>query len=945
MNSRVLMAGLILCAGMIACISWFLRANEQEVPLPISDPFTSQSPLQIIANQGQWNSRILYQANLHGGRILFEGNRVTYHLFHLPESHDHARHDPHHVKEEEINHHVFHMEFVGANPSPELIGDKQNQTYNNYFLGNDPSKWAGGVPLYGMLTYTDLYPGIDLRFYGVGDELKYEFVVHPGADPGRIQVVYPGLDQIRIDHQSLLLTTSLRTIRELPPVAYQKKSRGKHELIDCQFSLTDGILRYQLPEGFNAKYPLIIDPALVFSTYTGSVSSNWGFAATYDEEGNAYAAGIQRGASIGAGYPVTTGAYQTVFRGGISDAVISKFSADGSELIYSTFLGGPAGGSIFREYQDLPLSMRVNSKNELIVLGTTDSPSFPTTNGAYDESANGNYDIFVSKFSADATSLMASTLIGSSGDDGVNGFLDITFFDTTEYNYNDYTRAELLLDKEENIYLVTNTTSITFPMVGTPFQSSKGDEQDACIVKLNPGLTQILWSSYLGGSGEDAAYSAVLDPSGNLYVSGGTDSQDFPTSDGVNTSYLGGKTDGYIVKISKDGDSILAGTFIGTNAYDQAFYLDLDQQGNVYVLGQTEGNYSIVNPSAGAAYANNGAKQFISKLSSDLDAFVFSTVFGSENATHPNISPTAFKVDQCNNIYVSGWGGKTNQQGTTDGMPITSDAYQSNTDGSDFYLMLLSENAQSLLYGSFIGGTNGGGEAGDHVDAGSSRFDERGVLYQAVCAGCWGVSTFPATTGAYSTTNNATVAGSLGCNQVIIKFDFEIANIRADFNYSVAFDEVSFQNTSSPAGTYFWDFGDGQSSTATSPSHTYQDTGTYTVQLIADLGNDCAVDTFVQEITISELVSIDEIPDVRISMFPNPASEVVSVVSDNSVIQTGVIQVLNSLGQIVLSHPFEGPGQQLGERIEVGELVDGMYILRVLTDGTAIHQEKILIRH
>ncbi|MEM7372631.1 MAG: PKD domain-containing protein [Bacteroidota bacterium] len=931
--------------GLVSGVCWVLQAHQASHSLSIIQPETAQSPLRFIQNQGQWDERIQYRVDINGGNILFESNRLSYHLYTIPQAEGHGhRHDKHHSHtSDHMDHHVFRMEFLHANEQPSLVADKPSQTYHNYFLGNDPAHWAGGVHLYEMLSYEEIYPGIDIRFFGVGDALKYEFIVHPGADPTQIQLAYPGLDQIRIEDESLILETSVRTIEELPPVAYQPTKKGTFQEVVCLFSLDNGILTYQLPNGYQVDRPLIIDPTLIFSTYTGSVSNNWGFAATYDSEGNAYGAGIQRNGTVGAGYPITTGAYQTTFQGGLSDIVISKFSDDGSSLLYSTYLGGNPGGSILVEYQDLPHSIRVNANNELYIMGITNSPSFPTTIGAYDESPNGEYDIFIATLSDDGTSLLGSTLIGGSDDDGVNGNIELSHFDGTEYNYGDQARAEIVLGDSGEVYVVSSTKSGNFPIVGTPFQGTKGIGQDGCVLKFSSDLTQLLWSTFLGGSGEDAAYSVVLDPSNHVFVAGGTQSTDFPVFEGIHSSFLGGSTDGFIVKLSQHGDSLLSGTYIGTDAYDQTFLLDLDQNGNVYVIGQTEGTYPVINPPEGPVYANTGAKQFISKLNHDLASILFSTTFGPANTSRPSIAPVAFGLDHCHNIYVSGWGGSTNQHGSTNGMPTTSDAYQSTTDGSDFYTLVLSENAQSLMYGSYIGGMNGNGQAGDHADGASSHFDEYGVLYQAVCAGCWGVSTFPATNSAYSTTNNATTSGNQGCNLLVFKFDFEIANIRADFSYTVAFDEVSFQNNTSPDGTYMWDFGDGSSSTQISPSHTYQDTGTYLVRLIADLGNECVIDTVIQEVTISQLVGIAPDHSLKVKVYPNPASDIL-VVSAESAIVKGEIQLMNIAGHMLRVHAVDGQESSFRETLDVRQLPEGVYILRILSRDTPIHLEKLLIR-
>jgi hypothetical protein len=237
----------------------------------------------------------------------------------------------------------------------------------------------------------------------------------------------------------------------------------------------------------------------------------------------------------------------------------------------------------------------------------------------------------------------------------------------------------------------------------------------------------------------------ALDKNNNIFICGGTTSSNIPgRTSGLNTSYRGGSADGFAAKFDNNGNNVLVSTYLGTNDYDQAYIMDLDNSDNVYFFGQTLGFY----PVTAGVYSNTGAPQFIHKLNNNLNNTIFSTVFGSVNSTEINITPTALLVDVCSNIYAVGWGGNVNNSGSTFGMAVTSDAYKSNTDGSDFYLFNLSANATNLIYASYFG-ENGG--VGDHVDGGTSRFDKSGIVYEAVCASCGGTNSFPVTTGVAGT--------------------------------------------------------------------------------------------------------------------------------------------------------------------------------------------------
>lgn len=840
-----------------------LPADQETSPF-IPEPSMGQSDVRIIQNQGQWDDRIEYSITLNGGEIYLEKDRLTYAMFHIPahgHGHEHGDHHEHGVENADslVKGHVFQVSFQGANSDPIISPDLKYPEYHNFYLGNDPDKWAAEVPSYGLVSYADLWSGVDYRIYGFGDALKYDFIVHPGEDPSVIQIQYEGLSGIDLVSDTLYLNTTVRQLIEYPPVAYQV-IEGEKIVVPCQYRLDDHVLSYAFPQGYDDTRPLIIDPTLVFSTYTGSFSDNWGFTATYDTAGNAYAGGIQFGAtSVFGGYP-TVGAIQTIFQGGQSDVTISKFNQDGSQLIFSTYLGG--------NNSDQPHSLVVDNDDQLIVFGRTNSGNFPTVN-AYDGSQNGGYDFFVSKFSASGAALLGSTYIGGSADDGVNVSDDFATYGTTKYNYGDDARGEVIVDGANNIYVTGPTQSNNFPVT---HGGGNAAGQDGAVLRLAPGLNALTWSRLFGGSGTDAAHTIKLEPgSGRIFIAGGTNSTNLPVSGGaVQPTNLGGTTDGFIAKLVPGTAIVEACTFLGTASYDQIYLLELDDDNFVYVAGQTQGAWQIVNPvGLGSVYRNIGAKQFITKLTNSLTAIEYATTVGSTNAQFPNISPTAFLVDQCENVYLTGWGGTTNSgtgapnQGNTSGMPITNDAFKASTDGSDFYLIVLDRDAQNLLYGSYFGGTNI--QNGDHVDGGTSRFDKNGIVYHAVCASCGGTNAFPAQPGnVYSTTNN-----SSNCNLAVFKLAFDLSGVEANFiprddnnkiivetegcaPLFVQFDNKSFEGGTPGVVTYFWDFDDnGATSGQFEPVHIFQNAGVYEVMLIITDSSSCNIaDTAYQTITV-----------------------------------------------------------------------------------------------
>ena len=267
---------------------------------------------------------------------------------------------------------------------------------------------------------------------------------------------------------------------------------------------------------------------------------------------------------------------------------------------------------------------------------------------------------------------------------------------------------------------------------------------------MNPDLSEMLWGTYLGGTDGDALYTVDLDSSGIVYASGGTKSDNLPKATAqIGTRAKGGISDGFIAMLNPANFSLTKIGYWGTSKYDQIFSLDIDFENKIYVVGQSMGQM----PVSGNVYSDPGSGQFITKFDDALDKVEFSTVFGT-GKTSPDITINAFLVDECRKIFVSGWGGETSTKSfsSTSNLPITPDAYQKTTDGSDFYLMVLSKNAKELLYGTYFGGS----QTNDHVDGGTSRFDKKGVIYQSVCASCpetnWqhAISDFPTTTGAYA---------------------------------------------------------------------------------------------------------------------------------------------------------------------------------------------------
>ncbi|MBL0357139.1 MAG: PKD domain-containing protein [Chitinophagaceae bacterium] len=734
----------------------------------------------------------------------------------------------------------------------------------------------GDCKIYQGVTYRDMYPNIDVRYYTDQGTLKYDIIVHPGGNINDIALRYDGADKLSVKNKELIIGTSVGDVKELYPYTYQVAKEGRQTL-ECRYVIDEktNTVKFKVKD-YDPNATLVIDPTLIFCSFTGSTRDNWGYTATPGPDGSLFAGGI----AFGSGFPVSTGAFQTIFNGGTEDDAngpydisIIKLSPNGTSRIYATYLGGSGN--------EQPHSMICDADGNLVVAGRTNSPisnsvgkPFPVT--VPEIGTNGKYDIVVTKFNATGTALVGSIRMGGTEDDGVNikskytplpvpGQPDGAY--DTRRNYGDDARSEVILDNANNIYLASCTQSVDFPVSGSPIQQAFAGggpiiKQDGIIAKFPPNLSGITYATYFGGNGNDACFVLSINPlSGNLYVAGGTTSTDLPgnKTGALYSNYQGGATDGFVSEILPDGSAIIKTTYIGTNdnsttadGNDLVYGIQFDKFGFPYIMGATTGNWQAFN----ATFSNTGGKQFIGKLKPDLSGYVYTTMFGT-NAAVPNISPVAFLVDRCQNVYVSGWGGALNTSKSypnsgTGGMEflITPGAVQSTTDRNDFFFFVLEKNAVSQLYGTFFGQKGG---FTDHVDGGTSRFDANGIIYQAICANCANTPGvfFPTTPGVWAPTN----ASSGSCNEAAVKIEMNFGGVGASVKATIngVIDtvgcvplDVKFTDTLAKGKKYFWDYGDGTRRDTTfapnnSVTHTFTRVGSYRLMLVSIDSTTCNI--------------------------------------------------------------------------------------------------------
>lgn len=867
-----------------------------------------QSYLEFVENKGQWNKQIRFQANTGVGAVALQvdGYRV---LLHHPD--DLARLNPHphghehgsggggdkteeiskaptaltssansRVAEDVLRSHAYQVKFLNANPAPTLVPEKPLSSYNNYFIGDDPNKWAGNCKIFQAVTYKNIYPNIDIRYYTHNEVLKYDIIVHPGGDLSAVAFYVDGANGLQVKDGALVIKNSIADVKEMPPYTYQLTTAGRKE-IPCSYDVRGNIVRFKLNGNYDKTQTLVVDPSVVFWGYSGSTADNWGYTATYDGRGNLYAGGTV----FGTGFPTSNGAFQTGFQGGVQenglsgvDISIIKFDATGANRLYATYLGG--------SHNEQPHSLVADEAGNLFVAGRTSSTNYPRQGALGTFGAGGGADIVITKLNATGTALLGSVKIGGSGKDGSNirdNYEGNRAPESTRRNYGDDARSEIILDAAGNVLMAGVTQSTDFPVTSNAFQRTPGGLpspsatrfQDGVLIKLTGDLGSVLFSSFLGGNDDDAAFVLAIHPfNGNIYVAGPTASPNFPgDKTGVVTPTYQGNVDGFVAVVSPDGSQLIRSSYFGNGGVDVIYGIQFDRFGSPFIMGTALQPWPVVNSPFNANGNQANGRQFISKLQEDLSGFVYSANFGTGTGTAPNISPTAFLVDRCGNTYVSGWGGAINSfpsAGTRGLLTTGTTQIRTTSDNADLYFFVMEKDAQSVLYATFFGTetTATNPATGDHVDGGTSRFDRNGNIYQSICSCKGGPAgqTLPGTAGVWARNNQATNGGQ--CNILVIKMAFNLAGVGAGLQASingVARDTagcvpltVDFSDTLAMGVAYWWNFGDGTPDIRTTVpqiSHTFTTEGLFRVRLVAVDSSKC---NFTDTAYITMRVRADE---------------------------------------------------------------------------------------
>jgi hypothetical protein len=612
-----------------------------------------------------------------------------------------------------------------ASAKPRLLAERQLDSVSNYFIGSDPAKWHSNVANYAAVRYEQIYPGIDWVIYGKSQQLEYDFVVAPRADPRRIRLRIEGVDSLSVDEGGdLLIKMPDRILRQLKPVIYQTAADGARHTIDGHYVLGHGHFAFALGD-YDHSRALIIDPAFVYSTYFGGSGFDLASAVAADGEGNAYVVGSTSSTDFPTEKPLQGSNLERSF----ATAFIAKFNAAGTALVYSTYLGGSGndrtgnlgscgpvssgnfgrGTVITGNGGDGATAIAVDAAGNAYVTGFTSSTDFPTvaplqaTNHA---AANHGSNAFLAKLNAAGNALVYSTYLGGSGTEGAQITGD--------------SAAAIAVDGAGDAYVTGITMSSDFP-TEMPFQASNQEPSSrptGFVAKLNAAGSALVYSSYLGGSGGsadvgvgDCANAIAVDGEGNAYVAGQTSSANFPTAaafQSVNPS-IGSTVDAafgsaFVTKLNSSGSALIYSTYLGGSTGEAALAIAVDAFGDAHVSGYT---WSSDFPTANALQPQNatggrGTNAFVIKFNPAGSGLIYSTYLGGSTDDQAN----ALTLDEAGNAYIAGYT-YSNDFPVVDPLQATNNAASHSANNA--FVSVLNSTGSALKFSTYLGGSGSAG--------------------------------------------------------------------------------------------------------------------------------------------------------------------------------------------------------------------------------------------
>ena len=622
-----------------------------------------QLPLSFEANQGQADASVDFVARGPGYALSLTPGAAVLGL-----------HAPQATVGESVR-----LSFHDANTKAQAAGVDKAVGVSNYFIGSDPSHWHTGVPNFAKVRYSDIYPGIDVVYYGNQRQLEYDFVVAPGADPARIAIDFQGVRALEVNSSGdLILKANGHDLVQHKPVIYQTVA-GRRRVIAGRYVVQGTRARFKVAP-YDRSQPLIIDPTLGYSTYFGSKDFGYGDGIAVDASGNAYVTGL----SYCAGFPSVWGTWSAPGNG---DAFIAKLNRAGTQLLYASYFGGSG--------EDIGHGIAVDASGNAYLTGVTRSQDLPTTHGAVQSrlGAGAIQNAFVARFNAYGDLVYSTYLGGASSDVG----------------------QAIAVDSSRSAYVTGYTSSKDFPTTAHALQRSLTGLQNVFVTKLNANGSALEYSTLLGGDDYDFGFGIAVNKQGNAYVTGATYgifTSKFPTTSNAYQTAYAGSGDAFVSKLSADGSSLVYSTLLGGSSYDGGRGIALDANGDAYVTGYTQSSAFPTTAGVVQSALSGTEDAFVAKLSSDGAALTYSTYLGGSGIDGAH----GIAVGSNGYAYITGFTVSVD-------FPTTRGTIQTyNGSGREPFVAALNTTGSQLVYSTYLGGSNGDGAYAIAVDPASNAY-------------------------------------------------------------------------------------------------------------------------------------------------------------------------------------------------------------------------------